>query len=242
MHRRIGWLTSLVTVTVLALSVAGYGSVQAGGAAAVAHAAKAITIQNFAFSPTTLTIPVGTTVTWTNQDSTAHTVTSDTGAWPDSGSIDTGKSFSVTFKKAGTFTYHCAIHATMTASIVVGAASSASSGAALVKLAAAHILVNAKGMTIYTFALDTKDKSACYKTCAKYWPPVLVAKGITPPATMTGVPGTFGAASRTDGTQQLTYDGAPLYTFLGDKKPGDLNGQGSTASGGYWWAVVAGGK
>lgn len=242
MHRRIGWLTSLVTVTVLALSVAGYGSVQAAAPAAVSRAAKQITIHNFSFSPATLTVPVGATVTWTNQDSAGHTVTSDTAAWPDSGTLDTGKSFSFTFKKAGKFTYHCAIHPSMTATIVVGSGSSAGQGGALVKLAAAHILVTAKGMTVYVFALDTKGKSACYKTCAKYWPPLSIAKGTTPPATMTGVPGAFGVANRTDGTQQLTYDGAPLYTFLGDKKSGDMNGQGSTASGGFWWVVVAGGK
>jgi plastocyanin len=242
MHRRIKWLASLVTVTVLAFSIVGYGSVQAAAPAAVSHAAKQITIQNFAFSPATLTVPVGTTVTWTNKDSAGHTVTSDTGAWSDSGTLDTGKSFSFTFKKAGKFTYHCAIHPSMTATIIVGAGSSAGQGSALVKLAPAHILVTANGMTLYVFAKDTKGKSACYKTCAIYWPPLLVAKGATPPATMTGIHGTFGVASRTDGTQQLTYDGALLYTFKLDKKPGDMNGQGSTASGGYWWVVVAGGK
>jgi Copper binding proteins, plastocyanin/azurin family len=83
---------------------------------------------NFAFVPASLKIAVGTTVTWTNQDSTAHTVTSDTGAWPDSGQLATGKSFSFTFNKAGTFAYHCAIHRSMTATIVVGSAGSRSSG------------------------------------------------------------------------------------------------------------------
>lgn len=115
-------------------------------------------------------------------------------------------------------------------------------GAAPVKVAPGKILVNAKGMTLYVFAADPKGKSTCYKTCAKYWPPVLVAAGTQPPTTMTGIPGTFGTTMRTGGTQQLTYDGAPLYTFLGDQKPGDMNGQGSTASGAYWWVVVAGGK
>jgi predicted lipoprotein with Yx(FWY)xxD motif len=114
--------------------------------------------------------------------------------------------------------------------------------AAPVKAKAAHILVTSKGRTLYVFALDSKNKSACTGTCAKFWPPRTVAKGVTPPAKMAGIPGTFGVFTRSDGTRQLTYDGAPLYTFLEDKKAGDMNGQGIVASGGYWWAVVAGGK
>ena len=59
-----------------------------------------VTIQGLAFSPTTLTVPVNTTVTWTNKDATAHTVTSDTGAF-DSGSINTSGTFSFKFTSAG---------------------------------------------------------------------------------------------------------------------------------------------
>lgn len=81
----------------------------------------AVTIQNFAFMPTPLTVPVGTTVTWTNRDSASHTATSDTGMW-DSGTLSTGKSFSFTFNQAGTFAYHCNIHPNMHGSIVVTAA------------------------------------------------------------------------------------------------------------------------
>jgi len=115
-------------------------------------------------------------------------------------------------------------------------------GAAPVKVAPATILVTSKGATLYVFALDKPNKSACYGTCAKYWPPFLIAKGVTPAASMSGVSGAFGVSTRTDGARQLTFDGAPLYTFLGDKKAGEMNGQGSTASGGYWWAAVAGAK
>jgi predicted lipoprotein with Yx(FWY)xxD motif len=114
-------------------------------------------------------------------------------------------------------------------------------GTAAVKVAAARVLVTPDGYTLYVFAADPPNKSTCYKTCAKFWPPVLVAKG-TQPAAIAGVPGTFGVTVRTDGTQQLTYDHAPLYTFLLDKKPGDMKGQGLFAVGGYWWMVVAGGK
>ncbi len=114
--------------------------------------------------------------------------------------------------------------------------------AAAVKVASAQILVTPKGYTLYVFAPDPPNKSTCYKTCAKFWPPLLVAKGTQPAATIPGVPGTFGVTVRTDGSQQLTYDRAPLYTFLLDKKPGDTKGQGLVAGGGYWWIVVAGGK
>lgn len=77
-----------------------------------------VSIANFAFSPDTLTVKVGTTVKWTNNDSTAHTVTADDKSF-DSGNLDPGKSFSFTFKQAGTFSYHCAIHPNMKAKIVV---------------------------------------------------------------------------------------------------------------------------
>jgi predicted lipoprotein with Yx(FWY)xxD motif len=59
---------------------------------------------------------------------------------------------------------------------------------------------------------------------------------------MTGIPGKFGVTMRKNGAHQLTYDGAPLYTFAGDKDSGDTYGQGLFASGGFWWAVVAAGQ
>jgi plastocyanin len=63
-------------------------------------------------------VAVGTTVTWTNQDSTAHTVTANDGSF-DSGPIQPGKSFSHTFSTAGTVAYHCKIHPSMTATVTV---------------------------------------------------------------------------------------------------------------------------
>jgi predicted lipoprotein with Yx(FWY)xxD motif len=57
---------------------------------------------------------------------------------------------------------------------------------------------------------------------------------------MPGITGRFGVAMRTGGAQQLTFDGAPLYTFVKDKKPGAMTGQGLDVAGGYWWAVVVG--
>lgn len=80
---------------------------------------SAVTIQGMAFSPATLTVAVNTTVTWTNKDAITHTVTSDSGMF-DSGNIAAGSKFSYTFTTAGTFSYHCKIHPTMVATIVVG--------------------------------------------------------------------------------------------------------------------------
>jgi plastocyanin len=79
---------------------------------------NAVTIQNSAFNPSTLSVKVGTTVTWTNQDSIAHTVTSDSGNELDSGPIPSGQNYSHTFNAAGNFSYHCSIH-NMKAQVVV---------------------------------------------------------------------------------------------------------------------------
>jgi plastocyanin len=83
-----------------------------------AAAGEAIEIVDFAFSPAELTVPVGTTVTWTNQDSAPHTVTADDGSF-DSGRLNQGDSFSFTFETPGTYTYVCAFHPNMTATITV---------------------------------------------------------------------------------------------------------------------------
>ncbi len=77
-----------------------------------------VVINNFAFSPQQLTVKAGTKVTWKNNDSVAHTVTSNSGAF-DSGTLNTGASYSFTFSTPGTYSYHCMIHPNMTATVVV---------------------------------------------------------------------------------------------------------------------------
>lgn len=79
---------------------------------------NAITIQNFAFSPATLTVKVGDKVTWTNQDSVGHSATADDGSF-DTGVFGQGQSASTTFSKAGTYTYHCSVHPMMKGTIIV---------------------------------------------------------------------------------------------------------------------------
>lgn len=83
---------------------------------AVVQTTNAVTIQNFAFSPATLTVPAGTTVTWTNQDSAPHQIKSDTF---NSAQLSQGESYQFTFTTKGSFDYSCAIHPSMTGKINV---------------------------------------------------------------------------------------------------------------------------
>jgi len=96
-----------------------YGS---GGAssptpAASVSAGNAVTVVDFGFNPDAIKVKVGTTVTWTNTGVT-HTVTADKGLF-DSGMFKSGETFSFTFAKGGTFTYHCAIHSSMRGTVTV---------------------------------------------------------------------------------------------------------------------------
>ena len=98
------------------------------------------------------------------------------------------------------------------------------------------VLTNGKGFTLYSFAPDTSTKSNCNGACAKYWPPV---KG---PATASGVKGTFATIKRSDGATQATFDGHPLYTYVGDTAPGQAKGNGLNLSGGVWHEVTTSGS
>jgi plastocyanin len=81
---------------------------------------SSVTIQNFAFSPPDITVKKGTTVTWTNQDSTPHTVTEmDTQTGPDSGNLNPGAKYTFTFNQSGTFKYHCTLHPEMLGTVMV---------------------------------------------------------------------------------------------------------------------------
>ena len=91
--------------------------VSLAGSASAAEAAR-IEVKEFMFAPTTLTVSVGSQVTWVNKDDEPHTVVSDTGVFR-SGAIDTDESFSFTFDKAGTYHFTCSIHPRMVGTIVV---------------------------------------------------------------------------------------------------------------------------
>jgi plastocyanin len=78
----------------------------------------AVKIDNFVFGPQAITVPVGTTVTWTNSDDIPHTAVSTDGVFK-SKVMDTDEKFSYTFTKAGTYSYYCSVHPKMTGQVVV---------------------------------------------------------------------------------------------------------------------------
>lgn len=101
------------------------------------------------------------------------------------------------------------------------------------------ILVNSNGHTLYLFKADSGTSSACTGACATAWPP-LVAKG-TPTGGSGLTASKLGTITRSDGTQQVTYNGHPLYLFIKDKTPGQTTGQGVTAFGAAWFALTPSG-
>lgn len=82
-----------------------------------------------------------------------------------------------------------------------------------------NILVDDHGMTLYTYAKDKHDQSVCYGKCAKSWPPLKAS-------TDAKAEGDWSVVGRADGIKQWAYKGKPLYTFVKDKKPGEMNGEG----------------
>jgi len=118
------------------------------------------------------------------------------------------------------------------------AAPSSATSAAGIKTTSTSIgavLTNARGYTLYWFALDTSAKSSCNGTCATFWPPL---KGPASAASGVSLPGKWGTIKRSDGTIQATYDGHPLYTYKGDTSPGQAKGNGLRLSGGVWHAMT----
>jgi predicted lipoprotein with Yx(FWY)xxD motif len=102
------------------------------------------------------------------------------------------------------------------------------------------ILVNSTGRTLYLFKADSGTRSACTGACATAWPPLL-ATG-TPTAGTGLTASKLSTISRSGATKQVTYNGHPLYLYVGDKKPGDVSGQGVTAFGAAWFAVTPSGN
>ena len=120
--------------------------------------------------------------------------------------------------------------------VVAGAnpAAPAATGTALktTTIGGTTVLTNAKGFTLYSFAPDTPGTSKCYGSCAAYWPPVTGAAVASP-----GVPGRVSTIQRTDGSRQLTYNGHPLYTYVGDSAPGQARGNNLNLNGGVWHEI-----
>ncbi len=118
MTRKNVWFASLAAPVVIAvlLLLARSPSVTANDQPSAASAT--VKIDNFVFGPQTLTVPVGTTVTWTNSDDIPHTAVSTDGVFK-SKVMDTDEKFSYTFTKAGTYPYYCSVHPKMTGKVVV---------------------------------------------------------------------------------------------------------------------------
>ena len=117
--RRSVFLASLLAMAVMGLGgiVAGHRSFVASAQEKAASTAE-VKIDNFAFGPTVITVPVGSTVTWINRDDIPHTVVSTEKLFK-SKVLDTDEKFSYTFTKAGEYPYFCSIHPKMTGKVVV---------------------------------------------------------------------------------------------------------------------------
>jgi predicted lipoprotein with Yx(FWY)xxD motif len=102
------------------------------------------------------------------------------------------------------------------------------------------ILVDSQGRTVYLFQKDTGTTSKCSGQCAVDWPPV-TTKG-KPTAGGGASASKLGTTKRSDGSEQVTYGGHPLYRYQGDQSAGDANGQGLTAFGAPWYVVSPAGS
>ena len=116
------------------------------------------------------------------------------------------------------------------------ASTSASGSLKAVQIGGVSVVANARGFTLYSFAPDTPATSVCNGSCAAYWPPV---KG--PVTAGPGVTGSLGTIKRSDGSTQATYDGHPLYTYVGDSAPGQAHGNNLNLNGGLWHEVPTAG-
>jgi predicted lipoprotein with Yx(FWY)xxD motif len=136
-----------------------------------------------------------------------------------------------------------AIAVALTAALAVSSTGHAAGSAAAVKTRHGKLgtfLVDGHGRTLYLFQKDKTARSTCSGACATDWPPLLTA------GKAKGSGGArkalLGTSKRSDGTTQVTYKGHPLYTYVGDTKAGDTNGQGVSAFGARWYAVGPAGR
>jgi plastocyanin len=111
------WMFGMA-ILAIALWVGTASRADAALADAKSGSETAIKIDNFSFSPATVTVPAGTTVRWTNADDIPHTIVSDDKSFK-SKTLDTDEQFAYTFSKPGTYSYYCGLHPKMTARIVV---------------------------------------------------------------------------------------------------------------------------
>ena len=170
----------------------------------------AVSINNFAFSPGSVTVGIGDTVTWTNnQAGVPHTVTSDTAGVMDSGTLASGATYAKTFDAAGTFTYFCAIHPTMTGTVIVTAAeatATATTAAPTATTAAA---------TATPTAAATSTAAATATTTATATQPAATATPTRASTAPAGTPTTQAPAPPATGTDDGGDGGGALLPVAG---------------------------
>jgi predicted lipoprotein with Yx(FWY)xxD motif len=122
-----------------------------------------------------------------------------------------------------------------------GSASASATGTVITTQAgsAGAFLTSGSGRTVYLWAKDGMNMSACSGACAAAWPPVPATGTLT--AAGGAKASELGTITRPGGTRQVTYDGHPLYYFVGDSAAGQTNGQGSDNFGAKWWLVAPSG-
>ena len=118
MTKKNVWIALVVMPVVIAMLLLVAGSPRVIATDQPAAANVAVKIDNFIFGPQAITVPVGTTVTWTNSDDIPHTAVSKDGVFK-SKVMDTNEKFSYTFTKAGTYSYYCSVYPKMTGQVVV---------------------------------------------------------------------------------------------------------------------------
>jgi predicted lipoprotein with Yx(FWY)xxD motif len=122
-----------------------------------------------------------------------------------------------------------------------GGGGSTSSGTVAVRSTGlGKVLVDSSGRTLYLFEKDRNGRSACSGSCAGNWPPVTVTGKPTAGAGV--MASLLGTTRRSDGTEEVTYAGHPLYRYAGDAKAGDTNGEGLNIFGAEWYVLDGTGK
>ena len=136
-----------------------------------------------------------------------------------------------------------AVAVALTAALAVSSTGHAAGSAAAVKTRHGKLgtfLEDGHGRTLYLFQKDKTARSRCSGACATDWPPLLTSGKAT--GSGSARKALLGTSKRSDGTTQVTYKGHPLYTYAGDAKAGDTNGQGVSAYGARWYAVTPSGR
>lgn len=108
------------------------------------------------------------------------------------------------------------------------------------KLVDGAYLTDGQGRSVYMFEADSKNEATCYEACAQAWPPVLTHG--TPEPGQGVEKQMLGTIERKDGSTQVTYNGIPLYYFIKDKMPGDINGQDVNGFGAEWHLLTPQGQ